>query len=44
MSNFVIFAVGTVVFLLLSGGLIFTVVEVRNLDQKQSAKRRMDRQ
>ncbi len=43
MSNLVIFAVGSAVFLLLSGGLIFTVLEVRSLDQKQSAKRRLDR-
>lgn len=38
MSDAVIFVVGSIVFLMVSFGLIFTVVEVRRLDQKAMDK------
>jgi hypothetical protein len=39
MSDVTIFFVGLFTFLLLSGGLIFTVIEVHNIEKKDLAKR-----
>ncbi len=38
MPDFNIFAVGILVFLLLVGGFVFTVIEVRRLDREQNRK------
>jgi hypothetical protein len=38
MSNTTIFFIGVFTFLLLSGGLIFTVIEVHNIEKKDLAK------
>jgi len=43
MSDTVIFVVGALSFLLLSGGWIFTVLEVRRLGEEAKAKRQSDR-
>jgi hypothetical protein len=43
MSDTMIFIVGTVTFLLLSGGLGFTFLEVRRLDELAKVKRRLSR-
>jgi hypothetical protein len=40
MSDSMIFIVGTLTFLLLSGGLGFTILEVRRLDEQAKVKRR----
>jgi hypothetical protein len=42
MSDTMIFIVGMVTFLLLSGGLAFTVLEVRRLDEQAKVKRRLN--
>ena len=38
MPDFSIFAVGVFVFLLLMGGFVFTVLEIRRLDKDQNRK------
>jgi hypothetical protein len=43
MSDTAIFLVGSFIFLLVSGGWIFTVLEVRRLDEEARAKRQTNR-